>query len=134
MLWPEVENRPRPWAVAYNGRKGAQLVVREAKEVRLRLFRHANHRRFVMPSGGLRRFGLIETPDLVFYGFAIPVSKVHNRPAGENGRSYRGQSNNLVAATLFFHKINCGFRYAFQFCTFFYLPAPLGVVAIGRGF
>ena len=29
MLWPEVENRP--WAVAYNGRKGAQLVVREVK-------------------------------------------------------------------------------------------------------
>ena len=89
---------------------------------------------FQLPSGGLRRFGLIETPDLGFYGFAIPVSKVHNRPAGENGRSYRGQSNNLVAATLFFHKINCDFRYAFQFCTIFYLPVPLGVVAIGRGF
>ena len=55
--------------MAYNRRKGAQLVVREAKEVRLRLFRHANHRRFVMPSGGLRRFGLIETPDLVFLWF-----------------------------------------------------------------
>ena len=120
--------------MAYNRRKGAQLVVREAKEVRLRLFRHANHRRFVMPSGGLRRFGLIETPDLGFYGFAIPVSKVHNRPAGKNGRSYRGQSNNLVAATHFFHKINCGSRYAFQFCTFFYLPVLLGVVPISRGF
>jgi len=102
--------------------------------VRLRLFRHVNHSRFVLPSGGLRRFGLIETPDLGFYGCVIPVSKVHNRPAGENGRSYRDQSNKLVAATLFFHMINCGFRCAFQFCTFFYLPALLGVVAIGRGF
>ena len=110
----------------YNRRKGAQLVVREAKEVRLRLFRHVNHSRFVLPSGGLRRFGLVETPDLGFYGFVIPVSKVHNRPAGENGRSYRGQSNTLVAATLFFRKINCGFRYAFQFCAFVLPPCTPG--------
>ena len=130
----QIQSRNPVLVYGYNRRKGAQLVVREAKEVRLRLFRHVNHSRFVLPSGGLRRFGLIETPDLGFYGFVIPVSKVHNRPAGENGRSYRGQSNNLVAATLSFHKINCGFRYVLQFCTFFNLPAPLGVVAIGRGF
>ena len=105
--------------MAYNRRKGPQLVVREAKEVRLWLLRHFNHSHFALLSGGLRRFGLIETPDLGFYGFVIPVSKVHNRSAGENGRSYRGQSSNLVAATLFFHKINCGFRYAFPFCTSF---------------
>jgi hypothetical protein len=45
---------------------------------------------------------------------------VHNRPAGANGRSYRGQSTDLVAATLFFRKINCGFRYAFQLGAFFW--------------
>merc|ERR1712086_869197 len=46
--------------------------------------------------------------------------KVYNRPAGANGRSYRGQSTDLVAATLFFRKINCGFRYAFQLGAFFW--------------
>ena len=45
---------------------------------------------------------------------------MHNRPAGANGRSYRGQSTDLVAATLFFRKINCGFRYAFQLGAFFW--------------
>ena len=100
----------------------------------MRFLRHTNYSYFFV-LGVLRRFGLIETPCLGFMVLYVLCQKVHNRPAGANGRSYRGQSTDLVAATLFFHKINCGFRYAFQFCTFFfYLPAPLGVVAIGRGY
>ena len=78
-----VQSRNPVLVYGYNRRKGAQLVVREAKEVRLRLFRHVNHSRFVLPSGGLRRFGLVETPDLGFYGFVIPVSGAQQAGGGK---------------------------------------------------
>ena len=54
------------------------------------------------------------------YNLIMKTAPIHNRPAAANGRSYRGQSTGLVAAALFFRKINCGFRYAFQLGAFFW--------------
>ena len=101
--------------------KGPSWWLERSKEVRLRFLRHTNHSYFFV-LGVLRRFGLIETPYWGLMVLYILRQNVHNRPAGANGRPYQGQCTGLVAAALFFHKTNSGFRCAFQFCAFFWPP------------
>ena len=64
--------------------------------------------------------------------FPIPdlqLVRVRVHKAGGNGSCLRGQNMTLVATKLFYHKMNCGFQYVFQFCTFF---LPLRASLHGR--
>ena len=75
--------------------KGPSWWLEKSKEVRLRFLRHTNYSYFFV-LGVLRRFGLIETPCLGFMVLYVLCQKVHNRPAGANGRSYHIRASALV--------------------------------------
>ena len=115
-----------------NRLKRAQIsavMIRETKISAFVAFKYVNCCRFSCPVRLCDSCGLQLSPAPGFLSFRVYFLKATTGFGGQHGSTYRGTGIILDFSTLFFHKINCGFRYLLQTCAI-YLPSK----APSRGF